>query len=208
MRIIKSLFCASIYLILLVNSAFAAPIYVVKNRDGSQTFTSKKPAAGLSAKVFTARSAKFSFYRGSAQPWRRGKLFPAAYKTVIDKEAGRHGVDPSLIKAVIHAESAFNPRAISPKGAIGLMQLMPATARMHGINPYRPEDNIKGGVKHLGMLLQKYRGNLNLSLAAYNAGEGAVQSYGGIPPYKETQNYVTRVLHLAREYRKLGGSSY
>ncbi|MCD6363720.1 MAG: lytic transglycosylase domain-containing protein [Synergistetes bacterium] len=105
--------------------------------------------------------------------------------------------------AVIQAESGFNPRAVSSKGAMGLMQLMPATARELGVSdPFDIEDNIMGGVKYLRYLSEKYKGNLELILAAYNAGPYAVDRYRGIPPYRETQNYVQRVLSIYRR-RKL-----
>ena len=104
-------------------------------------------------------------------------------------------MDPVLVHAVIGAESAFNPWAVSRKGAQGLMQLMPRTASALGVrDSFNPRDNIEGGVRHLGYLLDRYSGNVSLALAAYNAGEGAVDYYGGIPPYPETQQYVQRIL--------------
>jgi len=113
----------------------------------------------------------------------------------IQEIAGRYGVDPVLVHAVIAAESAFNPWAVSRKGAQGLMQLMPRTASALGVrDSFNPRDNIEGGVRHLGYLLDRYSGNVSLALAAYNAGEGAVDSYGGIPPYPETQQYVQKIL--------------
>jgi soluble lytic murein transglycosylase-like protein len=106
--------------------------------------------------------------------------------------AGRsHGVAPGLVKAVVHAESNFDRRAISPKGARGLMQLMPATARTLGVDdPFNAWQNIYGGTRYLGDLIRRYSGNLEHALAAYNAGARAVAQYGGIPPYRETQGYV------------------
>lgn len=115
------------------------------------------------------------------------------YDDVIALHAGAHGVSPELVRAVIQVESAFNPRAVSPKGAMGLMQLMPATARDLGvINPFHPDDNIRGGVTYLRQLLDRY-GDVELALAAYNAGPGSVEKYGAIPPYRETQAYVKKV---------------
>ena len=109
-------------------------------------------------------------------------------------------MDPALIKAVIHAESAFNPRAVSPKGALGLMQLMPGTARMMGVpNAFVPEHNIEGGARYLAQLIKRH-GRVDHALAAYNAGDVPVQRYNGIPPYAETRNYVRRVLQLKKQY--------
>ncbi len=123
-------------------------------------------------------------------------------KEVVEKASRTYGVDPDLIMAMIQVESGFNPRAVSPKGAMGLMQLMPATARELGVSdPFDIEDNIMGGVKYLRYLSEKYKGNLELALAAYNAGPYAVDKYGGIPPYRETQDYVQRVLSIYRKRR-------
>ena len=113
----------------------------------------------------------------------------------IQEISGRYGVDPALVHAVIGAESAFNPWAISRTGAQGLMQLMPRTASALGVrDSFNPRDNIEGGVRHLGYLIDRYSGNVSLALAAYNAGAGAVDYYGGIPPYPETQQYVQKIL--------------
>ncbi len=122
------------------------------------------------------------------------------YAPVIDRVAMRHGVHPDLIDSLIYIESAFNPRAVSRKGAGGLMQLMPKTASLLGIRDvFDPLQNIDGGVRHLRGLLQRYRGNLPLALAAYNAGEQPVDRYRGIPPYAETRHYVKQVLWLYQD---------
>ena len=109
--------------------------------------------------------------------------------------ARRHGLDPELVLAVVGVESAFRPKAVSPKGAQGLMQLMPGTARSLGVaDAFDPAQNLDGGVRHLGSLLTLYGGDVSRALAAYNAGEGAVARHGGIPPFKETREYVKKVL--------------
>lgn len=115
--------------------------------------------------------------------------------SMISKIAQRHGVDEKLVQAVIKQESGFNPKATSHCGAQGLMQLMPSTAKGLGVtDAYNPVQNVEGGVKYLKNLLTKYNGNIILALAAYNAGSGAVDKYDGVPPYKETQNYVKSIL--------------
>ena len=123
------------------------------------------------------------------------------YDRIISKASRRYDVDPALIKAVIEVESDFNPRAKSKAGAKGLMQLMPATAKGLGVTDiYDPTSNIEGGVKHLKSLLTRFKRDVPLALAAYNAGEKSVRKYGTIPPYKETQGYVARVLEYRKKY--------
>jgi len=123
------------------------------------------------------------------------------YGPLIQKASDRYKVDYSLVKAVIKAESNFNHKAVSPKGAQGLMQLMPKTASTLQVkDSFEPESNIEGGVKYLRYLMNVYNGHLPLALAAYNAGEKAVAKYGGIPPYAETKGYVKRVLSLYKQY--------
>ncbi len=125
----------------------------------------------------------------------------SAYDGLIEASAARHGLDPALLKALIHAESGFNPNAVSSAGAKGLTQLMPSTAAGLGVSdPFDPEQSIEGGARYLKAQLDRF-GDESLALAAYNAGPGAVARYGGIPPFRETQNYVSRVLSYREAYR-------
>jgi len=127
---------------------------------------------------------------------------PALFEPIISSCSREFGVDSSLVKAVIHAESGYNPNAVSPKGAQGLMQLMPKTAQgLKVADSLNPSDNIRGGVRYLKFLLDTFKGNESLALAAYNAGMGSVAKYGGIPPYQETRNYVAKVLSYRTNYR-------
>ena len=127
----------------------------------------------------------------------RGLVENTAYDPIIESAATRHDVDARLVKALIQVESAFQPRARSSKGAMGLMQLMPTTARQYKArNPYDPTSNIEAGTTYLKRLLDEFE--LPLALAAYNAGEAAVRRFGGIPPYAETQAYVSKILGLLR----------
>lgn len=118
-----------------------------------------------------------------------------SYDSYILASAQRHGVDPALMKAMMHTESAFNPNARSPVGAQGLMQLMPATARRFKVgNPWNPADNIEGSAKYIAWLMRRFNNNVEFAVAGYNAGEGNIDKYNGIPPFKETRNYVKSVM--------------
>ncbi|MEO6323640.1 MAG: lytic transglycosylase domain-containing protein [Thermoanaerobaculia bacterium] len=131
------------------------------------------------------------------------KNAPTIFDETIQAFSRREGIDPMLVKSVMLIESAYNPRALSKKGACGLMQLMPATARRYGVgNAFDATENIRGGVKHLAELLAVFNGNIPLTLAAYNAGAGAVTKYSGIPPYAETREYVRRAM-IAYEGRNV-----
>ncbi len=176
-------------------------------KDGIRTYTSARPkgAAGVSG----LRTIKYSYmetcYACGAKPgvsFATVRLNTAAYQAEIASAAREHGVDEAIVRAIIHAESAFNPNALSRVGAQGLMQLMPATARRFGVSDsFDATQNIRGGVKYLAWLLKRFNGNLTLAAAGYNAGEGAVDKYKGVPPYSETQRYVVRVGQLAERYR-------
>lgn len=180
--------------------ALAGPIYVYREAGGSIRFSDKAPPPGVRAEVFTAKGTPYSVLGGLGRR-ADGKLFHDHFATIIEEAAREQRVEPSIIRAVIHTESAFNPRAVSPKGAQGLMQLMPEIARILGVkNSFDPMQNIFAGTRHLALLIRKYGGNLKFALAAYNAGEQAVEQYQGIPPYPETQEYVRRVLALKTRY--------
>ena len=144
------------------------------------------------------RYQRLASVSGTAAGWLRLPLVDQArYATEIRHAAARHGVPEKLVSAVIRVESGFNASAISPKGARGLMQLMPDTASSLGVrDTFDPRENIDGGVRHLRALMERFRNDLPLVLAAYNAGERAVTGHGGIPPYPETRDYVRRVLRL------------
>jgi soluble lytic murein transglycosylase-like protein len=139
---------------------------------------------------FGGQSHASSFVRG--RPFTQEQIDSA-----IDQAASRHNVDPNLVRAVVKVESNFNPNAVSRKGAMGLMQLMPQTARQLNVtNPFDPEQNIDAGVRHLKRLMENYGGDIKLSLAAYNAGAGAVARSAGVPRFAETQQYVRRITNL------------
>jgi hypothetical protein len=127
---------------------------------------------------------------------------PKEFEPIINSCSLEYGVDKSLVKAVIFAESGYNPNAVSRKGAAGLMQLMPQTARdLKVSNSFDPGENIRGGVRYLKFLLDTFKGDVSLALAAYNAGLSKVARYGGVPPYEETQNYVAKVMSYHNSYR-------
>jgi len=175
-------------------------LYVVRGARGVITFTSKKPAGGQSYSVFSPRMPAFSRFYSIGGNW-RPRLINSPYDPLIYSMAELYDLDPALVKAVVHVESAFNAQARSPKGAMGLMQLMPATAQRFGVDrPYKPEENVRGGVTYLKLLHDRYSGNVRLALAAYNAGEGLVDRIRAVPQISETQNYVKRVMRMQEIY--------
>jgi soluble lytic murein transglycosylase-like protein len=176
-------------------------------QDGVRHYSSRPPRGA--ARALAVRTIKYSYietcFACSAKPgvnFGSVRLNTQAYRDEIRAAASKFGVDEAIVRAIIHAESAFNPNALSRVGAQGLMQLMPATARRFGVgNAFDAAQNIHGGVQYLAWLLKRFNGNLTLAAAGYNAGEGAVDKYKGVPPYSETQRYVQRVSLLAQRYR-------
>jgi hypothetical protein len=161
-----------------------------------------KPVPTSGAVMRAARSAasEVNTYldsRAQAHQAFSGAFTQQDIDAAIDQAAARHNVDPSLVRSVVKVESNFNPNAVSRKGAMGLMQLMPSTARSLNVsNPFDPQQNVDAGVRHLRRLLDSYGGDVRLSLAAYNAGSGAVARSAGVPHFRETQNYVRRITNL------------
>lgn len=176
-------------------------------KDGVRHYTSTRPAQVAS--IGNVRTINYSYIERcfacgvqSGVNFGSVRLNTQAYNAEIAAAAREFGVEEAVVRAIIHAESAFNPTALSRAGAQGLMQLMPATARRFGVtDAYDSGQNIRGGVKYLSWLLRRFNGDLTLAAAGYNAGEGAVDRHGGVPPYRETQYYVRRVAQLADRYR-------
>ncbi|MGB7822066.1 MAG: lytic transglycosylase domain-containing protein [Candidatus Sulfotelmatobacter sp.] len=166
------------------------------------------PANAASMRAARSAAAEVSQYIGrESNQSANAKIVAANFRgtsvtsgdidSAIEQAAARHNVDPNLVRAVVKVESNFNPNAVSRKGAMGLMQLMPSTARQLNVkNPFDPEQNVDAGVRHLKQLLESYGGDIKLTLAAYNAGAGAVARSSGVPRYAETQNYVRRITNL------------
>jgi hypothetical protein len=183
----------------------SGPVYRVftyKQANGVPVFTDKVPPdQDFEVMEFSC----FACNPNSSIDWKTTRLHTAEYATTIEEMAKLHGVDPALVRAVIHAESGFNPRARSRKGAMGLMQLMPGTASDMGVSdPWAVGQNIRGGVKYLALLLNEFKGDVTLATAAYNAGPKAVGRYNGVPPFEETQVYVRRVKQLLERYKSSG----
>ncbi|AWH20984.1 lytic transglycosylase domain-containing protein [Stenotrophomonas sp. ZAC14D2_NAIMI4_6] len=176
-------------------------------KDGVRHYTSARPAQV--ANLGPVRTIRYSFiercYACGVNPrvdFGSVRLNTTSFQTEIASAAREFGVEEAIVRAIIHAESAYNPTALSRAGAQGLMQLMPPTAARFGVaDSYDASQNIRGGVQYLAWLLKRFNGDLTLAAAGYNAGEGAVDRHGGVPPYSETQYYVRRVGQLADRYR-------
>jgi soluble lytic murein transglycosylase-like protein len=171
----------------------SAQIYTWRDATGNLVLSNRRPGSAPDVRSYAVpQAAKVRATRYVAGDRVR------AYDDLIGEHCRTQGVRPDLVKAVVQVESAFNPRARSPKGAMGLMQLMPATAQQYGVrDPYDPSENVRGGVAYLRSLLDRYDNNEQLALAAYNAGPGAVDKYGQtVPPYRETRNYVAQITQM------------
>jgi len=182
-----------------------ADVYKFTDKDGIVHYTNIRPSGQKNVKTFS-----FPCYASDTKcnqlDWENIPLNRQAFSDEIQAVATVFSVDDSLIRAIIHAESAYHPDALSPRGAQGLMQLMPATQEeLQVVDVFDPLNNIEGGTLYLSRLLNQFDQDVGLAAAAYNAGPGAVHEYGGIPPYKETREYVRRVKILYRRYRSAEG---
>jgi soluble lytic murein transglycosylase-like protein len=194
--IVVSVFCVGVFgATLLLAPGAQAQITRLANNDGRTLFVNAEPPVLL--KMASRRRSSIFL---PSETSLLGKNRPAmnldrdGAEKLVREAAERHSVDPALIRAVIETESNWNPSAVSRKGAVGLMQLIPTTAQRFGVNDlYSPQQNVDAGVKYLKALLERYNGNLDLALAAYNAGEGAVDRAHGMPSFRETRDYVQRV---------------
>ena len=184
------IFTLTIFVCLAAAKPTSAQIYSWRDANG-QLVVSNTPKQGA-APGTTYAVPGTTYIRTTTLPGNAARA--DAYDDLIRQHADSHGVSPDLVRAVIQAESGFNRWAVSPKGAMGLMQLMPATARDLGVrDPFHPGENIRGGVTYLAQLLSRFNQDVTLALAAYNAGAERVERYNGVPPYRETRNYVKKI---------------
>ena len=191
----KPLSCFVLASLLLAAAPARAQIYSWRDANGQLVLSNIKPATGVETRSYAvpkAQAIRTTRYATAE----RGRV----YDELIAEHAQLNRVRADLVRAVMQVESAFNPRAQSPKGALGLMQLMPATLRQYNVhNPFDPSENVRAGVAYLRELLDRYQNNEQLALAAYNAGPGAVDRHGQtVPPYRETQNYVSQINQMAK----------
>ena len=193
----------------LVSSANAANMHIYKNKSGQVLLTNVSPSGNFDKFTKKVKSTYYKDSNNDANDYASNNNSASnyggssasksgtrnAYDSYIMASATRHGIDPGLMKAMMHTESAFNPNARSPVGAQGLMQLMPATARRFKVsNAWNPAENIEGSAKYIAWLLKRFNNNVEFAVAGYNAGEGNVDKYRGIPPFRETRNYVKSVM--------------
>ncbi len=222
----KSIKFYPLLLLLIPALAQSETIKRIQNADGSVEFSNVGSSSGQHTVIYKSQTGdgfvfsdqkprhgsfevlKYSCFAcnpDSTINWHTISLNTASYAAEVNRIALKYQVDPALVRAVIHAESAFNAKALSNKGAQGLMQLMPGTAKDLGVhNAFDANQNIEGGVKYLAGLLKQFEGDIKLATAAYNAGPNAVKRYNGIPPYAETKVYVERVGILHQRYRREG----
>ena len=196
----------SLLIIALSSSASAQTVYVYKDKQGASVISNVKssdPSLKL-VKTYTPESSiRVLGPKHYDLAGRKLKTRNTEYDRAIFELADAFELDRALIKAIVQIESSFNPQALSPKGAQGLMQLMPATANAYNVrNPFNVQDNLRGGIAFFAHLMQRYENDVRLALAAYNAGETAVSKYQGIPPYPETQAYVKYILQLHKNYQR------
>lgn len=191
---------------ILSDPGLAADIYVYERGDGSKLITDhprSEPGYRL-VRVYSSDSDDSGIVPVARTRPRSYKIRTTDFDGLIQRVSNEITLDPALIKSVMHAESAFDPRALSRKGASGLMQLMPGTARRYGVTRiFDPQQNVMAGSRYLRDLLKQFKGDMRLALAGYNAGENAVIKYGGIPPYSETRKYVRKVIELYKSYRSM-----
>jgi len=193
----------SLIALVLVSGAFflepaQAGIYTFTDADGVMHFTNVPPTRRY------AGMKRVAYMPESAATRRARPVDPGRFSPLVEQAAREHQIDQALLRAVIAVESGYDPNAVSHKGAVGLMQLMPQTARRYGVrNMYDPAQNIQGGARYLRDLMGKFNNDLPLVLAAYNAGEDAIAQHGNrTPPYRETRSYVPRVLNFYRQYQR------
>jgi soluble lytic murein transglycosylase-like protein len=186
----KSMMSWVVFLLTFFPTTVFATVYEFDSNGSVEVFEAQDYLAPVRHQKFKGRTLQLILERSSTKK----------FNEYVMNASQKYNVDPDLIHAVIKAESSYNPDAVSPKGAGGLMQLMPDTAIQYGVTDrFSPEENIDGGTKYLKFLLDKYEGDITLAIAAYNAGEGTVDKYGDIPPYPETRAYVQKVsLYLER----------
>lgn len=192
-------------LLLAIGTPARAQIYTWRDASGNLVLSNRRPPSTTAVRTFAVPNSPLRTTRGSTG--QRSRL----YDEVIVEHARLNGVRTDLVRAVVQVESGYNPYARSPKGALGLMQLMPATVQQFGVrNPFNPAENVRAGVAYLRQLLDRYNNDEELALAAYNAGPGAVDSHGqAVPPYRETRDYLSRITHMAsRPVERRGSQIY